>query len=186
MKKKQGKIQIKHVQRTLLQGTARTMLPLYRRVANDGAYALRFARAIREQGNTRIDRIIKETVPSVSSESIEVEQDGFFICFGVVGSQLCNLTAVRTNNKIFRANEFRLLSKLVVPVYLRLATDRQYLCRIVNAINTHNDTRLSRVVREQVKSPYLQTVTGASGSALQLKFRFSNGATYENSFFLGQ
>lgn len=181
-----GKIQIQQVQRILLQGTARTMLPLYRRAAADGAYAFRFARALRELNGDRIDRIIKETAPSVSLENIEVDQVGFFICFGKVGNQLCNITAVRTNNKKFRANEFRLLSKDVVPLYLRLTTDRWYVSRIVNAIKAQNDNRLSRLVREIVKSPYLQTVTGSSGSALQLTFRFPNGASYENSFFLGQ
>lgn len=186
VKKIQEKIQIQQIQSMLLQGTAGTMLPLYRRVANDAAYSTRFARALREQSGDRIDRIIKETIPSVSSESIEVEQIGFFICFGVLGNQLCNLTAVRTENKKFRANEFRLLSKAVVPLYFKLATDRRFVYRIVNAINTQNDAKLSSAVRELVKSPYLLTVTGESGSALQLTFRFPNGASYENSFFLGQ
>ncbi|MGO4275355.1 hypothetical protein AB4Z22_36905, partial [Paenibacillus sp. TAF58] len=67
----------------------------------------------------------------------------------------------------------------------RLANDRRYACRILNAINTQNKARLLRIVREQVKSPYLKSVTGAKNSELRLHFRFPNGSSYENSFFGG-
>ncbi|MGO4275482.1 hypothetical protein AB4Z22_37550, partial [Paenibacillus sp. TAF58] len=70
-----------------LQNVARKMLPLFRKAAFSRTYAIRLARAIREEeGN--IDRIIQETVPSATPESIEVEDVGFFICFGPIGNQL--------------------------------------------------------------------------------------------------
>lgn len=176
-KRSRGKIMSTNLNLYKLRCVARRVLPLYRKIAADRAYAKKLSRAIRTNGD--VEAIIRQVIPI---QGIETAKVGFFMCYGKPGKELCTGTILRSENAKFTSSRLCAVARAIIPFYEKLIKDPEYALRVLRAVRSEKRCKTKQLVKQAICTSTFRSVT-ANRDELRLYFHFKNRIKYENCFF---
>ncbi|MGF9911300.1 hypothetical protein ABEX47_27030 [Paenibacillus ehimensis] len=169
----------------VLRKTLAAMIPFYRRIASDPAYAAVWTRGVRRADLDTLQRLLRQVGLSERRyASLSTNGIGYFVDFNAPKPIMLysNATTVRpgTAQFYFNTKVHRAIAKAILPFYREIVVNRPFACIVVRAIRSGNRGLLDRVVRSIVATPRLRSVAiESSGFRLGFKyaaspFRFDN------------
>ncbi|KPV58369.1 hypothetical protein QJ48_17045 [Paenibacillus sp. A3] len=169
----------------VLRKTLAAMIPFYRRIASDPAYAAAWTRGVRRADLDTLLRLLRQVGLSERRyASLSTNGIGYFVDFDAPKPIVLysNATTVRpgTTQFYFNTKVHRAIAKAILPFYREIVVNRPFACIVVRAIRSGNRALLDRLVRSIVKIPHLRSVSiESSGFRLGFKyaaspFRFDN------------
>ncbi|QJC52011.1 hypothetical protein HGI30_10920 [Paenibacillus albicereus] len=170
-----------------LSRAAGAMLPLYREFLRSRRFAERWSEAVREADLDTLLRLLNRFVPREEVQSFSTNGIGFFVDLRVPPplERYTNATTIvpGTAQFTFQPEALRLISRAIVPLYRRLASNPSYARLVALAISRNDNARLKRLVLPYARSRYLAGIQiESSGFVLRFKFP-GTGLVYLNEFF---
>jgi hypothetical protein len=80
----------------------------------------------------------------------------------LIRNRVMNKTASRAINTVNIAGGLRFISRRTLPLYSRIANDRLYATRLVNAVKAVNLNRVERIIRQEVEGAFVSVGAGFS------------------------
>lgn len=173
----------------MIREVAAGMLPLYRAIAYNEAFANRWSKAVVRADLDRMERLLKQVkAEKAASQGLSSNGIGYFISFGISNSQVyyCNGTTIPpgTVQFVFEPGVHRTMARTVLPLYRELADKKCNLAKSLAQAITRNQTRTATcLVRSKIRSSALRSVHVADGG-LSMDFKYANSKyVYRNLFF---
>jgi hypothetical protein len=155
---------------------------LYRKIAADRMFAIRLASAIRRVDLAEVERLFRKAAPGYNTFSV----NSFTFIIGFPAPQpadeIFNDTSLQGGGTLAAA-DLRGLSKLVLPLYAKLACNKAFTRKIVQAARAGDSDRLRRLIVPLIPARKLVSVRGSSQD-LSLRIRLDNGVIFLNEFFV--
>lgn len=172
----------------VLRRTVSGMLPFYSKIVRCPRFAARWARAVRKADLSRMEKMLRKAAPGTARKtSLAVNGIGYFVDFNARRPiyQYVNATSIRPGTVQFYFNNrvHRSIACAILPLYRKLAVNKRFASDVVRAIRTNNKRRLSWLIRSQIKSKALCTISiRHSGFSLGFKYPFSPYTVYNECF----
>ncbi|AEI42965.1 hypothetical protein [Paenibacillus mucilaginosus] len=174
----------------VLQRTAAIMLPFYRAIAKNGAFARQWSRAVVATDLIAMGRLLKSVSPRTSGLPLGTNGIGYFVAFPTGNFRLELAAGVTippgTAQFIFEARAHRAVARAILPLYIQLARNTCFAAAFSKAVGREDRRAVNRMVRSLVRTPALVSVdvgVEQGGIALNFKFPFSR-FVYRNLLFL--
>ncbi|PYI53054.1 hypothetical protein [Paenibacillus flagellatus] len=169
-----------------LRRTAGAVIPLYRKIASDGAYARRWTRAVRTLDLGRMIRLFEETRP-IGRLGLATNGIGFFVTvpFPAPLQEYTNGTSIPPGTTQFRfgTKANRTIAAAVLPLYRTIRDCPPFASALSAAIRRRNLRRVRELVHSRVRSRFLRDVTLIE-SGFAMEFRIPGDKfPYLNEFF---
>jgi hypothetical protein len=171
-----------------LQKVARSMLPLYIKIAVNQKFAKRFTTSIVSADLDLMGKLLSGIPTLADSHDYGTNGIGYFISF-----PFPKFTAYYTNGITippgmvqftFSSRVHRNIARVILPLYHMLATNRHFAEVFARAIRLKDKKAISAMVRGLVTTNSLRSVTiEASGVALMFKYSFTK-YPYRNLLFV--
>lgn len=172
---------------TVLSRVAAAMIPLYRKIACNQRFALRWSKAVRKGDLDTLLAMFKSVSPQAKLDGFSVNGIGYFVDFAFPKPVFLytNGTTIPpgTAQFTFSTPIHRAIAGAVLPFYRALADSKSYASALAAAINANNSARVRCLVRHRVTTTALKTIrTRFSGVTLNFKYA-SSKHTYSNELF---
>lgn len=185
-----GNIRKSYIRTRMLRKVARSVIPFYRKIANDRNFAVRWCQAVKRGDLNRMERLFAEVIHvKIPPEKTALSTNGigFFIDYDFPKPvyQYTNGTFLKpgTIQFHFDAVVFRKIARLVIPLYRKIAYNRLFAVQIVKAIQSGDHACLSKLISKTNTSPCLRSAI-IDSDGFDLSFRFPESAfIYHNAFF---
>ncbi|GAB7387964.1 hypothetical protein BSNK01_18010 [Bacillaceae bacterium] len=171
----------------IIRALTKAVLPLYRKLAGDKNFAVHWARAVQAGDLTAMERLHKRVTAPGNGTSLSTNAIGFFVSIDAPRPiyQYTNATFLVPGKVRFHfpASVAQEIARAVLPLYARIVKDPVFTIRIARAILRNEPRALRSLVRCQVASPFLLSVT-IDAFGFDIAFRSSaDGLLYHNAFF---
>ncbi|WP_163852647.1 hypothetical protein [Paenibacillus elgii] len=174
----------------VLRKTLAAMIPFYRRIATDPAYAAAWTRGVRRADLDALIRLFRQVGLSERRyASLSTNGIGYFVDFNAPKPIVLysNGTTIRpgTTQFYFNTKVHRAVAKAILPFYQEIVTNRPFACIVVRAIRSGNRGLLDRLVRSMIKTPHLRSVSIES-SGIRCSFKYAASPfRLDNLIFVG-
>ncbi|MDF2960485.1 MAG: hypothetical protein K0S39_2220 [Paenibacillus sp.] len=165
-----------------LRRAARGTVGIYRKIATDAVYAARLTNAIRSSDLTAIRNLFRQATSGFNE--FGANGFGFDIGFAVPApaDEIFNASTI-SGRRTLTVRRLRSLASRILPLYARIASDRQFAANLVLAARAGNQSRLRRLIAPLIRSSSLASVRGDQKSIV-MQIRVSGGAVFINQFFV--
>jgi len=165
-----------------LQRIARGARGIIRRTAKSGAYAACLNKAVRNTDLDLLERLYRKATSGFNDVSVNLNGFGIGYAAPAPAGQVFMDTAIQGGAR-FTAARIRSLSIRVLPLYAKLASDRQFAERLVRLARARDQVRLRRLIAPFVRFNGLLSATGDAES-IALRVRVAGGTVFLHQFFV--
>ncbi|MNJ41917.1 hypothetical protein D3C77_368620 [compost metagenome] len=173
------------VSASMLQSVAASMLPLYRAVATNRGFAIKWSKAVVSANLDLMNKLLSSAAPRAARQGLGINGIGYFIDFSYPRTVYTNGTTIPpgTVQFVFEPRVHQAIARAVLPLYRKLACDRSFACKLAIAIRRNNTWAVNALVRGVVCTTALKSVRiEDEGIALSFKYSFSR-FKYRNLLF---
>lgn len=144
----------------ILKYIAVTVLPFYRRIVTDSAYARAWTRSVVKAYPHKQEKLFRMVVPTSRRIDFSTNGIGYFFDFKYAKPiyTYANGTSLRPGRVQFDfdTKTHQAIAKTIIPLYRELARNDAFVCRVVRYIRKGKTCQLAKLIRQYVKSPYLK------------------------------
>lgn len=176
----------------MIRYAAAGMLPLYRTVAENAAFARRWSKAVVRADLADMQKLLKQAkAEKAARQGLGSNGIGYYVSFGIGRRDsrvyYTNGTTIPpgTVQFIFEPKIHREMARAVLPLYRELADKKRNLAEsLTRAIRLNQTQTVKRIVRKRIHSAALRSIEIADGG-ISLNFKFSASKfIYRNMFFV--
>ncbi|ADO57937.1 hypothetical protein [Paenibacillus polymyxa] len=170
-----------------LRKISAVMLPFYKAIATQRAFAVQWSRAVVQGNLDRMKSLLCSVAPFAAKQGLGTNGIGYFVSFLAQPPMLyyTNGTTIPpgTVQFTFEPKVHRALAKTVFPLYRELARNECFASALAKAINRQDQRAVHVMIRSLIPSSALKSVDIEDGGfALLFKYPFSK-YPYRNLLF---
>ncbi|MEE4568488.1 hypothetical protein V2U94_12740 [Paenibacillus polymyxa] len=170
-----------------LRKISAAMLPFYKAIATQRAFAVQWSRAVVQGNLDRMKSLLCSVAPFAAKQGLGTNGIGYFVSFLAQPPMLyyTNGTTIPpgTVQFTFEPKVHRAIAKAVFPLYRELARNECFASALAKAINRQDQRAVHVMIRSLIPSSALKSVDiEDDGFALLFKYPFSK-YPYRNLLF---
>ncbi|MEJ3717950.1 hypothetical protein WGM54_08020 [Paenibacillus polymyxa] len=170
-----------------LRKISAAMLPFYKAIATQRAFAVQWSRAVVQGNLDRMKSLLCSVAPFAAKQGLGTNGIGYFVSFLAQPPMLyyTNGTTIPpgTVQFTFEPKVHRAIAKAVFPLYRELARNECFASALAKAINRQDQRAVYVMIRSLIPSSALKSVDIEDGGfALLFKYPFSK-YPYRNLLF---